>query len=146
MAASSLGDPYVVNVMQIDVQHRMLLKLIDNIHDCVEARVDKIVLKGLLDELAEFTRMHFSSEEQLMKEHGFPGLIEHHKEHRALLQQLNELVMKVSNGKFPTFYSDYDISNDWALIHIADQDNTLGKFLNTKGICWSQWWTGVGSI
>jgi hemerythrin-like metal-binding protein len=134
MATSSWGDEYEVNVMQIDVQHRMLLKLIDNIHDCVEARVDKIVLKDLLDELAEFTRMHFLSEEQLMKAHGFPDLIEHHEEHRALLQHLNELVMKVSNGKFPTFYSDYDISSDWALVHISDQDNTLGTFLNSKGI------------
>ena len=131
---STWEDNYKICVAQIDVQHRMLLKLIDIIHEGVESRIEKSVLKDLLVKLAEFTRMHFWMEEQLMIEHEYPDFKRHHKEHRELLEHLNDLVDFVSNAKYPTFYSDYDISTDWALIHIAEQDNTFGEFLNDKGI------------
>ena len=134
MATSGWKDECKVNVKRIDIQHRLLLKLIDNIHEGVEARIEKNVLENLLIELAEFSRMHFLIEEQLMKEHGFPDVKKHHEEHRSLLEHLDELVSMVSNGNHPTSYSDYDISTDWALVHIAGQDNTLGAFLNSKGI------------
>jgi hypothetical protein len=43
-------------------------------------------------------------------------------------------VSAVSNGKTPTFYSDYDISSDWALAHITGHDRVLKKFLNSKNV------------
>ncbi len=134
MVTGSWCDEYNINVAQLDVQHKMLLRLVDNIHDAVEARVDKMDLKDLLVELVEFSRMHFSMEEQLMKKYDSPDLEKHQNEHGKLLQHLNELVTVVANGTHPAIYSDYDISADWALIHIAEQDNSLGIFLNSKGV------------
>ena len=127
-------DEYSVNVKQIDEQHQRMLELVNNFHLAVEACTDKDSLQNMLVELADFTRMHFSTEEQLMKEHDYPELNRHHKEHQILLRHIGDLVFSVSNGKYPTFYSDYDVSTDWALIHIAEYDKDLGAFLNTKGV------------
>jgi len=125
---------YNVNVKRLDVQHRMLVKLVDNLHDAWSARIDENVLEDLLVELLEFLQMHFSFEEQLMKEYDFPDIAEHQRQHRTILRRLNELVTLASSEKPPTSDSTYDIAADWALAHISDQDNILGNFLNSKGI------------
>ncbi len=127
-------DTYSVNVAEIDEQHKKLLDLVNDLHSAIESLADKNELKDMLDELVEFTRTHFSTEEELMKQHGFPELKKHRKEHKLLLRYLVELVDGVSGGKKLYFYSDYDVSTDWALIHIIECDKSLGAFLNSKGV------------
>lgn len=127
-------EEYSVNVQEIDEQHQKMLELVNNLHSAVEACIDKNQLKDMLLELVDFTRKHFSSEEKLMKKYDYPELVKHHKEHRILLHHMNDLVLSVSSGKYPTFYSDYDVSTDWALVHIAEHDKDLGSFLNSQGV------------
>ena len=127
-------DNFSVNVVQIDSQHKQMLELVNNLHASVEACVDKKDLERMLVELVDFTRLHFLTEEKLMKEHGYSGLTSHYKEHRILLQHLDNLVKAVEHGKYPAFYSDYDVSSDWALDHISECDKSLGAFLYSKGI------------
>lgn len=127
-------DEYNVNVREIDMQHQKLLELVNNLHFSVESRIDKNDLENLLVELVDFTRVHFSTEEQLMKKYDYPEFESHHKEHRILLKHMNDLVAVVSGGEYPTFYSDYDVSSDWALVHISEHDKGLGAFLNSKDV------------
>ena len=134
MAIVVWREEFNVNVQEIDQQHKTMLKLVNNIHCAVEARVDKKDLIELLDQLVEYTREHFSTEEQLMRKHDYPDLAEHHKEHKLLLQYLIDLLDAVSGGRRLTFYSDYDVSTDWALTHISEHDQDLGMFLNSKGV------------
>jgi len=127
-------DDFNINVEEIDLQHQKLLELVNNLHSSVEACIDKKELEERLIELVAFTRFHFSTEHRLMKEHNYPELASHHKEHNFLLQHMDRLVVAVSSGKHPHFYSDYDVSSDWALTHISDYDRSLGTFLNTKNV------------
>ncbi len=127
-------DEHSINVKEIDIQHQKILELVNELHTSVEASVDKQDLEGLLTKLVEYTHKHFSDEEQLMKQHNYPNLTKHHKEHRILLQHLDHLVSAVSNGKHPTFRSDYDVSSDWAMLHILECDKQLGTFLNSKNV------------
>ena len=127
-------DEYSVNVKEIDVQHQKMLELVNDLHSAVEACVDKNSLQNLLVELVDFTHTHFSDEELLMKKYDYPEFGEHHKEHKILLKHMSDLVVAVSNGKYPTFYSDYDVSSDWAITHISEYDSDLGAFLNTKKV------------
>ena len=127
-------DEYRVNVAVIDAQHQEMLDRVNKLHASVEARVEKPVLEEMLVELVKFTRSHFLTEEKLMKEHEYPNLPFHYKEHRMLLQHMDYLVKNVSSGKYPTFFSDYDASSDWALDHISNCDKALGAFLNSKGV------------
>lgn len=124
------SDEYNVNVEKIDKQHRHLLQLVNDLHTAVEKCIDKEELKNMLIELTDFTRTHFATEEQLMSKHKYPNQNAHQQEHKMLLRHLGDLVTAVSNGKYPTFYSDYDVSTDWALVHIKEYDKPLGIFLN----------------
>ncbi len=128
------SDNYSINVAEIDAQHQKILELVNDLHSAVESCIDKEELREKLSALVEFTDHHFSTEDRLMKKHGYPGFKGHHREHRQLIGHLKELVKAVSKGKRPTFYSDYDVSTDWALTHIRDYDSGLGVFLNSKGV------------
>lgn len=134
MQIATWCDEYNVNVEEIDIQHQKMFELVKNLHSSVEARRDKNNLRDLLVELVEYTRMHFTTEEQLMEKYDYPEREEHLKEHKILLQHMTDLVAMVSRGKYPTFYSDYDVSDDWALVHIREFDKSLGAFLNSKGV------------
>jgi len=48
MATHIWCDEYNVNVKRLDVQHRIMVNLVDNLHDAWEARTDKTVLTDLL--------------------------------------------------------------------------------------------------
>lgn len=127
-------DDFSVNVEKIDEQHKKMLELVNNLHSSVENRIDKQELEQLLIELVEFTRMHFSTEEKLMEQFDYPEREHHQEHHKVLLQHLDYLVNAISRGKSPTFYSDYDVSSDWALTHIAESDKPLGAFLNSMNV------------
>ena len=128
------SDEYSINVAEIDEQHKRLLELVGELHVAVEARIDKDELRKMLANLAKFTCHHFDTEERLMKEHKFERMKKHHKEHKVLKKHLEQLVNAVSKGKYPTFYSDYDVSNDWFLNHVLKFDKKLGEYLNAKGV------------
>jgi hemerythrin-like metal-binding protein len=121
-------------VAEIDEQHQKILELVNDLHSAVESCIDKEALRIKLIALVEFTDLHFSTEDQLMEKYNYPGIAPHQREHRSLIGHLKELVKAVSNGKSPVFYSDYDVSTDWALTHIRDCDRNLGIFLNSKGV------------
>lgn len=128
------SDENSINVAEIDNQHKKLIELVNEIHSAVESCADKEDLRNRLVNLTEFTRSHFDFEDALMKKHDYPDLIGHQKEHRLLIQHLEELVNAVSKGRKLTFYSDYDVSSDWALTHISEHDKSLGVFLNSKEV------------
>ena len=128
------SNEYSINVDEIDNQHQEMLGLVNNLHSSVESRTDKNILKKMLAELVVYTRMHFATEEQLMEQHDYPHHIEHKNEHRLLLQHLEFLLSAVSIGKYPTFFSDYDISTDWMFMHISGSDKKLGEFLNSQNV------------
>lgn len=134
MPIVSWSEEFNVNVKIIDDQHQQMLDIVNGLHNAVEACAEKTILEKLLINLYEHTRDHFSTEDELMKAHDYPGYENHLHEHRVLLQHLDNLVTGVTGGKNPTFRSDYDVSSDWVLIHIFKSDKALGAFLNAQGI------------
>ena len=134
MPIVSWSDEFSVNVKEIDLQHQQMLDIVNKLHAAVEACEEKENLNKLLIDLFEHTKLHFSTEDALMKKYEYPGYEMHLHEHNVLLQHLDNLISSVSNGRDPTFRSDYDVSSDWVLIHILKSDKSLGTFLNTQGV------------
>jgi hemerythrin-like metal-binding protein len=134
MPIAKWKDEYIINIEEIDIQHQKMIKLVNNLHSSVEARIDKSKLEILLVELVDYTRMHFSTEEKYMEKSADPSLKLHHKEHNSLLKHLEQLVAAVAKGQRPTFFSDYDLSSDWMISHITEHDKKMGVYLNSKGI------------
>jgi hemerythrin len=79
---------YRTGIEQIDAQHRYFIELIEKMHRLPAARVDDEAGRGLLSELLLYAEFHFRSEENLLRERGYPGLAPHLAEHARLLEEL----------------------------------------------------------
>lgn len=134
MTALPWKDEYNINVAVIDQQHHQLADLVSQLHDVIRSHQDPNEIRRVLGELIEFTRLHFATEEELMREHAYPNYTAHQSEHKLLLGQLNALAASLSEETAVAFNPDADLANDWVTKHLLERDVALGKYLNEKGL------------
>jgi hemerythrin-like metal-binding protein len=72
MAFMDWQAAYSVGVLSIDEQHRAPLDIVNRLHGVMKRGGAADELKGVLEELATYTRYHFSHEEQMMERCGYP--------------------------------------------------------------------------
>lgn len=127
-------DSFNVNVEQIDTQHKRLLNIINDLKDCVDLKINPVILDRLTDlslDLSDYTIYHFTCEEKLMTEHSYPEIDEQKKEHQYFIAKVNDFKEKIQSDKrlnrdILTFLTN------WFLDHVQKKDRKLGKFLNHK--------------
>lgn len=77
-----------VGIDAIDAQHRRLLDIINRLDDVVAAGGTKDGLSGIMAELEDYTRGHFSIEEEAFDETAYPEAKGHKAEHAAFIGKL----------------------------------------------------------
>ena len=104
----------------IDGQHR---RIVDYINELQEAKdnLDKEGVHNVIDELVDYTVSHFSFEESLMEQAGYPFLGPHKKIHELFVKKVSTFVERYKNGE--------DVAEDilvmlrkWLVNHIKNED------------------------
>jgi hemerythrin len=133
MALITWNDSYSVNVKEMDDQHRKLIDIINQLHDAMKVGQGKDVIGKVLSGLTDYTRRHFTSEENLMKAHGYPGYEEQKKSHNQLVIQILDIQKKFEAG---TLLSQEVLTflKNWLINHIQGMDQKYGPHLNGKGV------------
>lgn len=117
-----------VGVDEMDSDHRILIDLLNRIHEASE-RSDRDLALNVLDELQRYTEWHFAREEALMQYHGYEFASEHRNEHRKLALQVRDYVEDLEAGSVGV----HDIAafmQRWLLAHIAGSDRHLGQAIS----------------
>jgi hemerythrin len=133
MALLAWNDSYSVKVKEIDDQHRKLIDMINELHDAMKVGKGKEVIGKVLTALTDYTRRHFSAEENLMKLHGYPAYEEHKKSHNQLVVQVADIQKKYSDGGVLS-QEVLAFLKDWLINHIKGMDQKYGPHLNAKGL------------
>jgi len=82
---------------QVDEDHRALFRLLDRL--ATHRRESDIEdLNPLLDELMEYTFVHFAREEGAMKARNYPRLANHSEQHQVMRKALIESLRQVAKG------------------------------------------------
>jgi hemerythrin len=133
MALLTWNDAYSVNVKEMDDQHKKLLEMINLLHDAMKVGQGKDIVGKVLGGLTDYTRRHFTAEENLMKIHGYTGYEEQKKAHDSMVSLVVEMKNKYDSGHV---HSQQVITflKDWLLRHIQGMDQQYGPYLNGKGI------------
>jgi hemerythrin len=118
----------------MDDQHGILMDAMNELRLAVVQGCGRERVCELLDQLIEFTRMHFWSEEQLMEEAGFPGLAEHRAEHHSLLAQMLESEHRVQYADGVQMRPLLCRLRDGYHRHIESHDREYGPWLNERGL------------
>ncbi len=133
MALIEWNSDLSVNVAEIDKEHKKLVGLVNELHEAMKSGKGKEVLGKILTELEEYTKTHFSHEEEILGKHGYPAIFSHKKEHQNLISAVQEYKKKGEAGNLFTLEISKFLK-DWLTNHILKTDKNYSSFLNSKGI------------
>ena len=130
-------DGYKVGIETIDNQHRHLFEIADTLYSVITSGVPptKAAVKALLDQCADYVKLHFSHEEELMDATRYPSSSGHKKAHVTFTAAVKNVIKDFSEGKDIDLVELYAFISDWLVEHIILVDRSLGSYLNKCGYC-----------
>jgi hemerythrin len=134
MALFNWSNEYSVNIKQIDDQHKVLIGLINDLHDKMKVGKAKEVLGNILDELVNYTVYHFKHEENLFTSHGYSESESHKKVHQTLIQQVKDIKANYDSSKTVLGMDVMEFLKGWLGNHILGTDKKYSSYLNSKGV------------
>jgi hemerythrin-like metal-binding protein len=127
-------NKFSVGVKELDNQHKKLIELINELYDSMRAGHGKDVLKQILNDLLEYTKYHFDTEEKYFIKYNYYGKTEHMKEHAELKEKVMDLKQKVDGGKAVISNEILQFLKNWLSTHIMESDKRYSSFFNDKGL------------
>lgn len=127
---------FETDIEEIDNQHRRLVGLLNQVYDASKDGKADTVLNNVLAELINYTHDHFSTEERLMIEMGYPDYSGHKKEHESLAQRVHEFQDKyIKSSKDPLLVQELSLFlKGWLTNHIVVTDKRYAPFFKSKGL------------
>lgn len=127
--AFAFTDKYKTGITLVDDEHRRLFEIIKETNDVIEAdllhdKYDKIVY--ILDELKDYTVMHFTDEERYMESIGYEGIEMQRIAHRAFVERLNEINLEDVDDNQKEYLEDLiSFLLEWLTNHILKMDKKI---------------------
>ncbi len=134
MALFNWNAQYSVNIKEIDEQHKVLIKLINDLHEAMKAGKGKDILGTILNELVQYTVKHFSYEENLFTSNGYPDSKAHKEVHKKLIDQVTTLKNNFDNGNEVISMDVMNFLKEWLSGHIMGTDKKYSSHLNAQGV------------
>jgi hemerythrin len=113
-------DDLNTGIPVIDGQHRQIVSYINHLHDA-RATNDRKAIGDVINDLIDYTLSHFSFEEELMVEAGYPFAGPHKRVHDVFVKRVAEYQLRYKAGE--------DISGElhsllmrWLVGHIKNDD------------------------
>jgi hemerythrin-like metal-binding protein len=117
----------------IDSQHQRLVGLLNDLFAAMTEGQGRTAVQRTLTGLANYTKTHFSYEEQQMEKAGYPAMPQHQEQHRKLLQQVDRYVQNWNDDQSVSAVELGTFLKDWLLNHIGQTDLPLAEYLNPQG-------------
>lgn len=123
------SDSLEIGVGYIDLEHRLLLMLVQKLDRAIRSGASKSTLVLTVTELFECTRFHFASEENLMRETGYPDLVDHQRVHSLLLNELSLMAGRINRGLVDPVET-ITFLRKWLIAHIMQMDRPVGDYIH----------------
>ncbi|MCP4216141.1 MAG: hemerythrin family protein [bacterium] len=134
MSIFKWDESYSVQVTEMDDQHKVLVGLINRLHDAMKEKKAKDIQKGILQELITYTKTHFTEEEEYLEKHNYPYLNEQKKQHEEFVAKLREFIRDYKDGKLMLSFDIMKFLKDWLINHILKIDQKYTTYFKENGI------------
>jgi hemerythrin len=125
---------FSVGVKLLDEQHKRIVNMMNRLISDREATVRSEAISELLDGLTKYATDHFRAEEQLLEEHGYPGLAHQKEEHRAYRIKVVTLCQATISHEDSVPAGLLKFMCDWWVNHILETDMEYRSFLTERGV------------
>ncbi|MGD8782063.1 MAG: bacteriohemerythrin [Ignavibacteria bacterium] len=127
------SDKYNCNVQVIDEQHKQTIDLANELHrhlgESYNWRIESIMKR-----LIEHLRIHFDTEEFLMKSHKYESYISHKLEHDRYYKKVQSYETALKEGNEVISLEFLNSLRTWFRNHLRLNDQKLGKYLSNQEI------------
>ncbi len=123
------NDKLSVGVPSIDRQHKVLIALINELHDAIDAGDAATKSRFILKKLINYARSHFIYEESLFTRHNYVATEEHLASHRKITQQLDALGQQAKSSEADLSYELMEFLKNWLNNHILVEDMGYSELL-----------------
>lgn len=124
---------FSVGVTEMDNQHKQLVNLLNDLYSAMQSKKSSEIIGNVLNKLISYTKTHFTSEEEFMKKHSYPGLANQIKEHAAFVDKALKFKSDYDAGKTSMSVSITSFLKDWLVNHISVSDKKYGAHVNNRG-------------
>ncbi|OSM05185.1 putative methyl-accepting chemotaxis sensory transducer [Magnetofaba australis IT-1] len=123
------NDHLATGIKAMDAEHKVLVKLINDVYRLMVSGETGPKAHAVLDELASYTVNHFKHEEEIMSQHKYPVLPGHAKLHVDLTDQVLAFIKAVKAGEANIDLGLMSFLKDWLTTHIIVQDKKYGEYI-----------------
>jgi hemerythrin len=125
---------YSVNIAIVDMQHKNLVSMVNELHQAMAGGTGKDKLGPILSNLIEYTQGHFATEERLMQTHAYPDFPAHKSEHEHLTGKVKDFQRRFLSNEVGLTLELMEFLKDWLSKHILGCDKKYSPFLNARGV------------
>jgi len=125
-------DQLSVKNLKIDSQHQALISMINDLHDSMMAGKSKDTMQKTIQGLVRYAVEHFSTEEQIFLQYGYPNAARHQQEHKKFIEKIEEFSKDFSTGKMGLSIQVMNFLSDWLKNHIMGFDQEYVPYLTGK--------------
>jgi methyl-accepting chemotaxis protein len=128
-------DSFVTGVKLIDARHMRLFETINRLLDACDQGRGQEELSNSLAFLINYTVKHFSEEEALQQQYGYPGFPAHRQIHENFKKTVGEFARELnSRGPSQEMLEQIKIQvGGWLIRHVKSEDIKMAAFLKSAG-------------
>jgi hemerythrin-like metal-binding protein len=119
---------YLVGIDALDSQHRRIVDLLNELHGSVIAKKPGDLHLEILTRLVNLTKIHFATEEQILRAHSYPGYLLHKAAHDGLGRNLVDYREQIAKGERDLALEYVELMKLWLVDHLADFDLEYARF------------------
>jgi len=128
------SDTYSVKIAIVDSQHKVLVELINALHQAMMSRRGKESLGGVLASRIKYTKSHFATEEGLLRANEYPDLVNHKAEHERFTQTIVDFQGRFQRNEVAMTIDVMEFLKDWLVKHIMGVDKRYVPHLSARGV------------
>ena len=119
-------------INEIDEQHKKLVDILNTLFDAIQQDKEGVIYKNILQDLIDYIKFHFETEEGLMIKHEYPDFQKHRQYHDYLTKQVMTFYQEEAENAEKLSIDLLVFLKRWLEDHILGTDMQFGYFVKNK--------------
>lgn len=127
-------DSLALGIVEIDLQHKQLVGMVNDLHDAMLQGKANDVLGVMLRRLATYTDTHFATEERYFDRFGYDGAAVHKLQHRQFGDKVADFRRGFEEGRVLLSVDVMSFLKTWLVDHMSGIDQKYVQCFRSHGL------------